>query len=81
MYYIESADTDEKIYESKSFDAAEIKDVIVNRLQNNPAERLLYYKVKDKADTKYVGDHLLGVYENRKGKAARILTHGYKYLT
>lgn len=81
MYYIESADNGEVIYRAESFNPAEIKSIIVDRLQNNPAERLLYYKVKDKSDTKYVGDHLLGVYENRKGKAARILTHGHKYLT
>lgn len=81
MYYIESADTDEVIFKSISYNRAEIKTVIVDRLQNNPTETLLYYKVKDKSDTKYVGDHLLGVYENKQGRPARILDKGYKFLT
>ncbi len=81
MYYIESADTDEVIFKSESYNRAEIKSVIVDRLQNNPTETLLYYKGVGNDETKYVGDDLLGVYENKQGRPARILSKGYKYLT
>jgi hypothetical protein len=80
LYYIEN-EKEEVIFKTESFNAAHIKGVIGNWLKFNPTETLYYYRGKDEDDKKYVGDHLLGVYENRQGRPARILSRGYKYLT
>lgn len=59
-WYLESVESDSKIYQTLKFDKEETRRIIIRHLSDYPKDTLLWYKVNE--DEEYVGDDLIGSY-------------------
>lgn len=79
MYYLESENTGNKVAEFDIFDKDYIKEKIIKYLGIFNTDTVLLYKISN--DEKYVGDDILGFYENHpktKIRPCRVITKGNK---